>query len=113
MPVNGPVGDLLRAQGRHNLRPAHMHFLIHKPGFKTQFSQLYSSDDPNLDTDVQFGVTPALIANTCGTTAAQHRLRTCTARGTRSNTGSSFNPAKRAAHARPSAARPTASDRLG
>ena len=63
VPVNGVVGDLLRALGRHNLRPAHLHFLIHKPGFKTQFSQVYSSDDPNLDTDVQFGVTPALIAN--------------------------------------------------
>ena len=61
IPVNGPVGELLRAQGRHNLRPAHIHFLIFKPGFKTQFSQVYSSDDPNLETDVQFGVTKALI----------------------------------------------------
>jgi hydroxyquinol 1,2-dioxygenase len=61
IPINGPVGDLLRAQGRHNLRPAHIHFLIYKPEFKTQFSQVYSSDDPNLETDVQFGVTRALI----------------------------------------------------
>ena len=63
VPVNGPVGALLRAQGRHNLRPAHIHFLIRKPGFKTQFSQVYSSDDPNLETDVQFGVTRALVAH--------------------------------------------------
>ncbi len=61
IPVNGPVGDLLRAQGRHNLRPAHIHFLIHKPGYKTQFAQVYSSDDPHLETDVQFGVTQALV----------------------------------------------------
>ncbi len=61
IPVKGPVGDLLRAQGRHNLRPAHIHFLIHKTGFKTQFAQVYSSDDPNLETDVQFAVTKALI----------------------------------------------------
>jgi catechol 1,2-dioxygenase len=61
IPVNGPVGELLRAQGRHNMRPAHIHFLIHKPGFKTQFSQVYSSDDPDLETDVQFGVTRALV----------------------------------------------------
>ncbi|MDE2395126.1 MAG: catechol 1,2-dioxygenase [Burkholderiales bacterium] len=61
IPVHGPVGDLLRAQGRHNLRPAHIHFLINKPGFKTQFSQVYSSDDPNLETDVQFAVTRALV----------------------------------------------------
>ncbi len=63
IPVNGPVGDLIRAQGRHNLRPAHIHFMIHKPGWKTQFSQLYSSDDPNLETDVQFGVTRALVGH--------------------------------------------------
>jgi hydroxyquinol 1,2-dioxygenase len=61
IPVSGPVGALLHAQGRHNMRPAHIHFLIHKPGYKTQFSQVYSSDDPHLDTDVQFGVTRALI----------------------------------------------------
>ncbi len=63
IPVNGPVGDLLRAQGRHNLRPAHIHFLIAAPGFKTQFAQLYSSDDPHLHSDVQFAVTPALVGH--------------------------------------------------
>ena len=61
IPVSGPVGQLIRAQGRHNMRPAHIHFLVHKPGYKTQFSQLYSSDDPHLETDVQFGVTRALV----------------------------------------------------
>jgi hydroxyquinol 1,2-dioxygenase len=61
IPLSGPVGALLRAQGRHNVRPAHIHFMIHKSGYKTQFSQVYSSDDPNLATDVQFGVTRALI----------------------------------------------------
>ena len=61
IPIDGPVGALLRAQGRHNLRPAHIHFMIHKAGFKTQFSQVYSSDDPQLASDVQFAVTRALI----------------------------------------------------
>lgn len=61
IPVGGPVGTMLKALGRHNLRPAHLHFMIRKDGFKTQFSQVYSSDDPNLETDVQFGVTRALI----------------------------------------------------
>ena len=61
IPLTGPVGALLRAQGRHNMRPAHIHFLVHKPGFKTQFSQVYSGDDPHLETDVQFGVTRALV----------------------------------------------------
>jgi len=61
VPANGPVGDLLRLQGRHNLRPAHIHFLIAKAGFKTQFAQVYSADDPNLETDVQFAVTAPLV----------------------------------------------------
>jgi hydroxyquinol 1,2-dioxygenase len=61
IPLSGPVGALLRAQGRHNMRPAHVHFMIFKPGYKTQFSQVYSGDDPHLATDVQFGVTQALV----------------------------------------------------
>ena len=63
IPVNGPVGDLIRLQGRHNMRPAHLHFLIYKEGFKTHISQVYVNDDENLDTDVQFGVTRALVGN--------------------------------------------------
>ena len=34
------VGQLLRAQGRHCLRPAHVHVLVFKPGLKTLISQL-------------------------------------------------------------------------
>jgi len=63
IPVDGPVGDLVRAGKRHNFRPAHLHFLIFKTGFKTLISQIYVNDDPKLDTDVQFGVTKALIGN--------------------------------------------------
>jgi hydroxyquinol 1,2-dioxygenase len=63
IPVDGPVGDLLRAQKRANMRPAHLHFLIYKPGFKTHISQVYTDDDPNLATDSQFGVTAALIGH--------------------------------------------------
>jgi hydroxyquinol 1,2-dioxygenase len=61
IPIDGPVGELLRIQGRHNMRPAHLHFLIYKPGFKTLTSQIYVPDDPNIETDVQFGVTKALL----------------------------------------------------
>jgi hydroxyquinol 1,2-dioxygenase len=63
IPIDGPVGELLRAQGRHNMRPAHLHFLVHKPGFKTLISQLYAPDDKNIETDVQFGVTRHLIGD--------------------------------------------------
>jgi hydroxyquinol 1,2-dioxygenase len=63
IPVDGPVGDLVRAGKRHNFRPAHLHFLIFKPGFKTLISQIYVNDDDRLETDVQFGVTRALVGN--------------------------------------------------
>ena len=63
IPVDGPVGELVRATRRHNFRPAHLHFMIYKPGFKTLISQVYAPDDENIDSDVQFGVTRALIGN--------------------------------------------------
>jgi catechol 1,2-dioxygenase len=61
IPEGGVVGRLLQAQGRHPYRPAHVHALILKPGFKTLISQVYADDDPNLESDVQFGVTRALV----------------------------------------------------
>jgi catechol 1,2-dioxygenase len=63
VPIDGPTGALLAAQRRHNLRPAHLHFLIDKPGYKTIASQVYDPQDPHLETDSQFGVTRALIGN--------------------------------------------------
>jgi catechol 1,2-dioxygenase len=63
VPIDGPTGALLAAQKRHNFRPAHLHFLIYKPGFKTIASQVYDPDDPHLQTDSQFGVTQALIGD--------------------------------------------------
>jgi len=63
IPVDGPVGELVRAAGRHNYRPAHLHFMILKPGFKTLISQVYVPDDEHIESDVQFGVTRALIGN--------------------------------------------------
>ncbi|MEY9842914.1 dioxygenase [Streptacidiphilus sp. EB103A] len=61
IPTDGPVGDLLTALKRHPFRPAHLHALIYKPGYKTIASQLYSHDDPILETDAQFGVVQRLI----------------------------------------------------
>jgi len=63
IPVDGPVGELVKATRRHNYRPAHLHFMVYKPGFKTLISQIYSPDDEHIDSDVQFGVTRALIGN--------------------------------------------------
>ena len=59
IPTDGVVGRLLTAQNRHPYRPAHLHALIFKEGFKTLISQVYADDDEHLETDVQFGVTRA------------------------------------------------------
>lgn len=61
VPTNGVVGKLLRAQGRHPYRPAHLHAMVVKDGYKTLTSQIYDAEDPRLETDAQFGVTRALI----------------------------------------------------
>jgi catechol 1,2-dioxygenase len=63
IPTNGPVGRLLEAQRRHPFRPAHLHALIFKQGFKTLVSQVYDPADPNIDSDVQFGVTEAVLGD--------------------------------------------------
>ena len=63
IPTGGAVGRLLKAQNRHPFRPAHLHALIVKEGFKVLISQVYNSADPHIDDDVQFGVTKATLAD--------------------------------------------------
>ena len=63
IPTTGVVGRLLKVQSRHPYRPAHLHALIFKPGFKVLISQVYDPADPHIDSDVQFGVTKALIGD--------------------------------------------------
>jgi catechol 1,2-dioxygenase len=63
IPVDGVVGRLLRVQNRHPYRPAHLHALIFKPRYKVLISQVYDPTDPHIDTDVQFGVTTALLGD--------------------------------------------------
>jgi catechol 1,2-dioxygenase len=63
IPTDGVVGRLLRAQQRHPFRPAHLHALIVKEGFKVLISQVYNSADPHIDNDSQFGVTQATLAD--------------------------------------------------
>ena len=63
IPIDGPVGELVRVTRRHHYRPAHLHFMIYKPGFKTMISQIYVPDDEHINSDVQFGVTRALLGD--------------------------------------------------
>jgi protocatechuate 3,4-dioxygenase beta subunit len=62
IPMDGPVGDMIRSQGRHGYRPAHIHFLIGAPGYREVVTALYISGDEHLESDTVFGVTDSLIA---------------------------------------------------
>jgi catechol 1,2-dioxygenase len=61
VPMHGPSGELLRAQRRSPFRPAHIHFMISKPGFKTLVTQVFVDNTQHLEKDVTFAVTPRLI----------------------------------------------------
>ncbi|HEX4210392.1 MAG TPA: dioxygenase, partial [Candidatus Binataceae bacterium] len=41
VPTDGPVGKLLKAEGRHSYRPAHIHFLISAKGYETLTTALH------------------------------------------------------------------------
>ena len=62
IPMDGPVGDLVRAQKRKGCRPAHIHFLISAPGFRELVTALYFPGQ-YLEADVVFGASPELLTN--------------------------------------------------
>ncbi|HSI56116.1 MAG TPA: catechol 1,2-dioxygenase, partial [Ideonella sp.] len=61
VPTDGPCGELLRAQRRHPYRPAHLHFMVSKPGFKVLITQVFADDSEHLESDPVFGVTQCLV----------------------------------------------------
>jgi len=61
VPVDGPVGQLLKATNRHPFRPAHFHYMVTHPGYKTLITQVFPDDDEHLDSDVTFSVVRSLI----------------------------------------------------
>ena len=63
VPGDGPVGAMLEAAGRHNWRPAHIHFMLSAPGYETLVTQLFTDDDPYLGTDAVFGVKDSLVVH--------------------------------------------------
>jgi len=63
VPSDGPVGKMLRALARHPYRPAHIHFRIAAPGYRTLTTALYIAGDRYLDSDVVFGAKKSLVIN--------------------------------------------------
>jgi hydroxyquinol 1,2-dioxygenase len=63
IPMDGPVGDMIRAQKRHGYRPAHIHFVIGAPGYRELVTALYIAGDEHIDSDTVFGVDESLITS--------------------------------------------------
>jgi hydroxyquinol 1,2-dioxygenase len=63
IPVDGPVGNMLRATKRHPWRPAHLHFMITAPGYEKLVTHVFRSGDRYLDSDAVFGVRQSLVAD--------------------------------------------------
>jgi protocatechuate 3,4-dioxygenase beta subunit len=63
IPDDGPAGQLLAAMGRHPFRPAHIHFMISAPGYRTLITHLFFEGDEFLKSDAVFGVKPSLVVH--------------------------------------------------
>ncbi|WP_242884202.1 intradiol ring-cleavage dioxygenase [Actinomadura litoris] len=61
IPQDGPVGRLLEATARHPNRPAHIHFEVSAPGYRTLTTHLFVADTPYIGSDAVFGVKPSLV----------------------------------------------------
>jgi hydroxyquinol 1,2-dioxygenase len=62
VPMDGPVGELVRRTGDHHMRPAHMHAIVSAPGYEKVITHVFVDGDPYLDGDAVFAVKNSLIA---------------------------------------------------
>jgi hydroxyquinol 1,2-dioxygenase len=63
IPDDGPVGDLLKAAQRGPMRPAHVHFMVTAPGYRTLVTHVFVAGDPHLGSDAVFGVKESLVVD--------------------------------------------------
>lgn len=61
IPMDGPVGDLIKKTEISEYRPAHVHFMLDEPGYAKLITHLFQEGTDYLDTDVVFGVKDALV----------------------------------------------------
>ena len=61
VPTDGPAGELLRAMGRHPMRPAHIHYRVEAPGHRPVTTHVFVAGDSYLDSDAAFAVKPELV----------------------------------------------------
>ena len=63
IPMDGTIGELVNRTNISHMRPAHIHFAIHAPGYHGVVTHLFQKGDTFIDSDVQFGVTRHLIGD--------------------------------------------------
>jgi hydroxyquinol 1,2-dioxygenase len=63
IPMDGPVGDLIRMTDVSHFRPAHIHFILSSPGYETVITHLFKHGGEYLENDVVFGVRQELITD--------------------------------------------------
>jgi catechol 1,2-dioxygenase len=61
IPIDGPVGVLLKHQDRNPMRPAHIHFIAIAQGYRVLSTQIFDEADPHIETDVVFGAVGSLV----------------------------------------------------
>src|SRR6266568_1872899 len=61
IPDDGPGGELLDAANRGPMRPAHVHFMVKAPGYKTLITHIFEEGDQHLNSDAVFAVKSSLI----------------------------------------------------
>lgn len=60
IPYEGPAGEVLQLLDRHPWRPAHIHFIISAPGYKSIVTQIFDQNDEHIHNDVAFAVKDSL-----------------------------------------------------
>lgn len=63
IPTDGPAGVLLRAAGRSEFRPAHIHFILRAEGYDQLTTHIFIAGDPQLEKDPVFGTKASLVSN--------------------------------------------------
>ncbi len=63
VPDDGPVGAMMRAAGRSNFRPAHLHLQVSAPGHVTLTTHLFVAGGPHIDDDAVFGKRDSLVVD--------------------------------------------------
>lgn len=61
VPPGGATEQLMQVLGRHGNRPAHVHFFIEAPGYRTLTTQINFGDDPFAADDFAFGTREGLL----------------------------------------------------